>query len=99
MIRDLDNLGAIAALSKHLIWTTWLRMVLLTAICILLRYVYLAASVYLLAETIIRTTWPASPMAQPVIQAIMALYLLRTVFCQRYFSCMATIPMQSANGT
>ncbi len=87
-----------AALSTHSIWIAWLLMVFLTAICILLPYAHLAAHACLPAETIIRTTWPASPKAQRVIQAIMAIDLLRTAFCQRCFCSMVTTPMLSANG-
>ena len=96
---DLDNLDAMAALSTHSIWIAWLLMVLLTAICILLPYAHLAAHACLPAEIIIRTTWPASPKDQRVIQAIMAIYLLKTAFCQRCFCSMVTTPMLSANGT
>ena len=68
--QDLDKLGAMAALSTHPIWIARLLMVLLTAICILLLCALLAVRACLPAETTIRTTWPASPKAQPVIQDI-----------------------------
>jgi hypothetical protein len=61
------QLGCYAALSTHPIWIAWLLMASPTAICILLPYAHLAAHVCLPAETIIRTTWPASPKAQRVI--------------------------------
>lgn len=42
----LDNLGVMAALSRHQTWTAWLREASFTVICIRLRFALLAVHAY-----------------------------------------------------